>query len=75
MTAVPFRGAMLPSLGLHVSSIAFGVMHFPMRRELWPWTVFALVIGYGLGILTLASGHIVGAVVAHILINWLNQPL
>ncbi len=67
-----FRGAMLVAWGLWVSSIVFALLHIPPRRELWPWTASSLVLGLGLGALTLATGNLGAAVAAHFVINLLN---
>ncbi len=69
---VLFRGAMLDAWGLWISSIVFALLHIPPRAVLWPWTVSALVIGVGLGLLTLATGNLGAAVAAHFVINLMN---
>ena len=66
-------GATLPLvLGVVVASILFGAMHFPVLKELRPWTLFAVVAGLGFGFLATLSGSLLPAVLAHFLINWLN---
>jgi membrane protease YdiL (CAAX protease family) len=67
-----FRGAMQPSLGLWITSLVFALLHIPPRRKYWPWTLTAGVMGLCFGLLTLHSGSIAGAVVAHFIINYLN---
>lgn len=67
-----FRGALQPWLGLLVASLAFGLVHLGPSRVFWPWTAWALVMGLVLGALTWATGSVVGAIVAHVAINWLN---
>jgi hypothetical protein len=67
-----FRGAMLDAWGLWVSSLVFALLHIPPRRALWPWTASSLVIGVGLGGLTLWTGNLGAAVTAHFVINLLN---
>ena len=69
---VLFRGAMQPAWGLHLTAIVFGLAHLPPRRDLLPWTIAALLIGYALGALTAASGNLAGALVAHFTINVFN---
>lgn len=76
-----FRGALQPALGqwtgLPIACAAigllFGAMHVgaPWRTYL-PWTLMAIVMGWALGALTIASGSFVPAVIAHITINGLN---
>lgn len=67
-----FRGALQPWLGLVAASLLFGCAHFVPRRELWPWTGFALLAGFGLGWLFDATGNLVAPVVAHIGVNGIN---
>jgi membrane protease YdiL (CAAX protease family) len=66
-------GAIAPIvLGVVVASVLFGAMHFPVLKELRPWTLFAIVAGLGFGFLAAFSGSLLPAVLAHFLINWLN---
>ncbi|TPV96446.1 MAG: CPBP family intramembrane metalloprotease [Myxococcales bacterium FL481] len=67
-----FRGAMLDAWGLSASTVVFALVHIPPRRNLWPWTLSAGVLGWGLGELTLATGDLGAAVTAHFVINLLN---
>ena len=70
-----FRGALQPRVGLVVASALFGVLHFAPRRELLPWTVFAVVMGFVLGWLFAWSGSLLAPVIAHTVINAVNLPL
>lgn len=67
-----FRGAMLDAWGLWVSSLVFALIHVPPRRELWPWTVSAGLLGLCLGGLTMLTGNLGAAVAAHFVINLIN---
>ena len=67
-----FRGAMLDAWGPWISSLVFALLHVPPRRELWPWTVSAGLLGLILGGLTLATGNLGAACVAHFAINLIN---
>ena len=67
-----FRGAMMDAWGLVPSSLVFALLHLPPRRELWPWTASAAILGLSLGGLTLATGNLGAAVAAHFIINALN---
>ncbi|MEZ4256898.1 MAG: CPBP family intramembrane glutamic endopeptidase [Polyangiales bacterium] len=67
-----FRGAMQPSLGIALTSILFGLIHVPRRRELWPWSAWAGVMGALFGLIVLATGELIGAIAAHIAINYAN---
>jgi len=69
---VEFRGALQPWLGYVAASLLFGLAHFVPRRELWPWTGFAVLAGFGLGWLFEATGNLVAPVVAHIGVNGIN---
>ncbi|MBI5496898.1 MAG: CPBP family intramembrane metalloprotease [Deltaproteobacteria bacterium] len=66
---VLFRGALQPLLGPVAATVLFGLAHLPPRRDLWPWSLTALVAGAGLAALTLWSGNILGAVAAHAVVN------
>ncbi len=70
-----FRGALQPRVGLVVASLAFGAMHFVPRREMWPWTVFALLVGLLFGALFEWTGSVIAPVVAHSVVNGINLPL
>lgn len=67
-----FRAAMLDAWGPWLSSLVFALLHVPPRRELWPWTVSAGLLGLGLAALTMWTGNLGAAVVAHFVINLLN---
>lgn len=67
-----FRGAMLDAWGPWLSSLVFALLHVPPRRELWPWTVSAGLLGLCLAGLTLWTGNLGAAVAAHFVINMIN---
>lgn len=67
-----FRGAMLDAWGPWLSSLVFALLHVPPRRELWPWTVSAGLLGLALAGLTMATGNLGAAIVAHFVINGIN---
>ena len=67
-----FRGAMLDAWGPWLSSLVFALLHVPPRRELWPWTVSAGLLGLVLAWLTLATGNLGPAIAAHFVINLVN---
>ncbi len=69
---VLFRGVLQPRLGLLVATLLFGLLHFPFRRSLWPWTLFALAMGAVLGDLTAWSGTLWPAILLHFLVNYFN---
>ena len=70
-----FRGALQPRLGWLASSLLFGLVHFAPRRDLLPWTGFAVLAGGVLGALYLVTGNLVAPVVAHAGINLVNLRL
>jgi membrane protease YdiL (CAAX protease family) len=70
-----FRGALQPQVGWLVASLLFGLLHFIPRRELLPWTGFALLVGALFGALFLWTGNLVAPVAAHVLVNAVNLPM
>lgn len=68
-----FRGALQPWFGLPVTSVLFGALHVlpPIRRN-WPWSVFAVVLGLGLGWAFERTESLLGPILAHALINAVN---
>ncbi|MCK4908571.1 MAG: CPBP family intramembrane metalloprotease [Planctomycetes bacterium] len=67
-----FRGAIQPHLGLIITSLLFGLLHFPVNKKLIPWTVFAVGMGFLLGGLYLTTGSLVAPIITHFLINFIN---
>jgi hypothetical protein len=67
-----FRGALQPVVGLLAASVLFGLVHFAPRRDLWPWSLFALAGGLGLGALFAGTGNLVAPFVAHATLNAVN---
>ena len=67
-----FRGALQPRLGLVVASLVFGLAHFVPKRELLPWSGFAIGMGFLLGGLFIATGNLVAPVVTHVGLNAVN---
>ncbi|HAN46561.1 MAG TPA: CPBP family intramembrane metalloprotease [Cyanobacteria bacterium UBA8156] len=70
-----FRGVALPGLGsgaiaLILSSSVFGLLHWAEPRH-WPYSLWAIVVGFGFGAITLITGSLVPAVVAHTVANTL----
>ena len=63
-----FRGALMPLLGLVAQALLFGLFH-PVPRRAWAYPAFAAVAGLTFGALTLATGSLVPAMVAHFGIN------
>lgn len=67
-----FRGALLPSVGLWLSSAIFALLHVGPKARYLPWTISSFLIGAMLGQLFLWSGDLTGAVAAHFTVNFLN---
>lgn len=58
--------------GVALASLIFGLIHFPVLKELRPWTLFAIVVGALFGLLAVLSGSLLAPILAHFLINWRN---
>jgi membrane protease YdiL (CAAX protease family) len=69
---VLFRGALVPWLGVVVSSVLFGALHQMRGRSRLSWVAFAVVVGLMFGGLFRATGSLLGPIVAHALINGAN---
>lgn len=67
-----FRGALHPRLGLWVTALLFAGLHFPYRKTLVPWSLFALVLGVFLGLLTDFAQSLWPAIFLHFFINYFN---
>ena len=67
-----FRGLLVPAFGVIVSSIAFGGLHQLRGRVGWIWAGWAAVMGLLFGSLFLATGSLIGPIVAHASINVMN---
>ena len=67
-----FRGWLLNEIGLILSSLIFGLVHFPPNRNWRLWPLFAFIIGLLLGTLCLWTNTLIFAVAAHTGINYLN---
>jgi len=60
-------------IGLVVASLVFGLIHIgPDRKKFLPWTIMAVVMGFGFGLLYMYTGNILAPVVAHFTINFFN---
>ena len=67
-----FRGAMLPALGLVVSSALFALPHIGPSAKFLPWTATSFIVGLVMGGLFLQLGDLSGPIAAHFTINLLN---
>jgi uncharacterized protein len=67
-----FRALLVPVIGVLVSSIAFGMMHQVRGRGRWAWASWAFVMGVLFAGLFLATGSLIGPLLAHAVINVAN---
>ena len=67
-----FRGLLTTLIGLIASSLAFGLLHQMRGRVRWVWAAWATVMGFLFGGLFLATGSLVGPLLAHAIINVAN---
>ena len=67
-----FRGAMQTSFGLLPTAVVFGLAHVGGSRQLLPWTLWAMLMGLLLGATFEAFGVLVGPILAHVAINYIN---
>ncbi len=67
-----FRGLLMTTFGLIASSLAFGLLHQMRGSVRWVWAAWATVMGLLFGALFLATGSLLGALVAHAAINVTN---
>lgn len=65
---VVFRGLLQTHLGLIVASVLFGAIHWDRAVKVYP--LVSGVIGLGLGLVTIASGSLVPAIVIHVVNNF-----
>lgn len=67
-----FRGALMPVVGVWLSSAIFALLHIGPRARYLPWTLGSFGAGLAFGGLFLWSGDLSGPVLAHFTINFLN---
>jgi membrane protease YdiL (CAAX protease family) len=67
-----FRGALMPVVGVWVSSAVFALLHIGPRARYLPWTIGSFVAGVLFCELFRWSGDLTGPVVAHFTVNFLN---
>lgn len=67
-----FRGALLPWMGLWVSTTIFALLHIGPGLRYLPWTGTAFVMGLVFGLLFRELGDLGAPIVAHFTINYLN---
>ena len=67
-----FRGAMQSAWGPEIATVIFGILHGMFDRRFILWMLFATLAGAVFSIMTVFSGNIVPAALAHALINGIN---
>jgi hypothetical protein len=72
-----FRGVMLPAIGLDwnglaISSLCFGILHFSSPKQ-WAYVVWATIVGFMLGYVTIETRNLLVPVIAHILTNLVSS--
>ena len=67
-----FRGLLATTFGLVASSLAFGLLHQTRGPVRWVWATWATVMGLLFGALFLATGSLIGPLLAHAAINIAN---
>jgi hypothetical protein len=64
-----FRGALQPVIGIILTSLLFGIVHFVPRRVFIPWSFYATFAGFLLGSLYEITKGLMPSVIAHVLVN------
>jgi len=67
-----FRGLLTPAIGVGMSAALFGLAHQIAGPSRWVWVGWAMVIGGGLGAIFAATGSLLGALLAHAIMNTVN---
>ena len=63
-----FRGALLPLIGIWGQALLFGLMH-PAPRKAWMYPVYTFIAGLCFGYVTVWTGSLIPAILAHFMIN------
>jgi membrane protease YdiL (CAAX protease family) len=61
-----FRGALAPTCGVVLASLAFGALHL---RSGIAWAILAAIFGAALGVVFMASGSLTGPLLAHFAVD------
>lgn len=67
-----FRGLLQPWLGLLPTSVVFGLCHQMPGQARWVWVCWATFVGMAFGAIFAFTGSLLGAILAHALINAVN---
>lgn len=64
-----FRATLQPILGLWLTSVLFGLLHYPANRRMVPWTVMATLLGLVFGVVYEQTASLLAVALAHGLVN------
>ena len=64
-----FRGAMMGSWGLWITSVLFALLHSGPGKMFRFWTLYAFIAGLALGALVLFRDNLLAAIIAHVVVN------
>jgi membrane protease YdiL (CAAX protease family) len=67
-----FRGLLTPTIGVVPSALVFGFAHQIRGPSRWIWIAWASLMGLALGAIFALTGTLVGALLAHAVINAAN---
>ncbi|HXN31637.1 MAG TPA: CPBP family intramembrane glutamic endopeptidase [Polyangiaceae bacterium] len=67
-----FRGLLVPTVGVLASSLVFGVLHQIRGPGRWGWIAWATIMGLLFAVIFVATGSLVGPLLAHVAINHAN---
>ena len=70
---IVFRGFLQPKVGIVIASVVFGLVHQCKGARMW--SVFAIGAGFILGWVTIESGSLMPAMIAHSLNNFISIML
>jgi hypothetical protein len=67
-----FRSLLTPLTGVWLQALGFGLLHQVRGPSRWVWVGWATLVGLALGAIYWATGSLLGAILAHALINAVN---
>ncbi|MCA9624869.1 MAG: CPBP family intramembrane metalloprotease [Myxococcales bacterium] len=67
-----FRGLLQPWIGVLPTSVVFGICHQVPGPTRWVWVSWATIVGLAFGAIFAFTGSLVGALLAHAVINAVN---
>lgn len=67
-----FRGLLQPWIGVLPQAVIFGIAHQLPGSSRWVWVCWAMMVGLACGAIFAATGSLLGALIAHAVINAVN---